>query len=101
MKHGREALSRWFTMHPAPRNMTAPYTCSRSEDYLPVLRIPRYYLFARPMVYFRLRERKLVPETKRDVKTCLAGSHDVERDLGAYRTFPHSRGSTETNLDCL
>jgi len=65
MKYGRKDFSRWFTMH-----LLRPEICPscifvvllHSEDILPVLRVSRYYLFARPAMYFRLRERKLVPE---------------------------------------
>lgn len=54
-------------MHPASRKHTPPRTPPPSRvivtmAILPVLRVFRYYLFARSAVYFRLRERKLVPE---------------------------------------
>ena len=54
-------------MHPAIKKTYPPRTPPPSRvtvtmAILPVLRVSRYYLFARSAVYFRLRERKLVPE---------------------------------------
>lgn len=47
----------------------------------------RWILFIRSVHdVFSIARAQVGTRTKRDVETCLAGSHDVERDLGTHRT---------------